>query len=375
MKHQNRQNHQSKPQQRGAPKTEVTPQLPAHNINKRFFTALGRLLQQPRGNPDVSHAYMRDTWFPKYTSLKPKEDLDGNFLLKIGKEPKTLFIAHYDTVDSSGIVKQKKLMVDPTMTKLFLSTTQGDNEFGAVLGADDGVGCALLACLAEAGVPGQYVWSAEEEHGCIGTKALIASAGDEWFKQFDRVICIDRKDTTEIITHQCGDRGCSNEFAKALSDALGMNHELSDGGVFTDSYELFHLIPECTNLGAGYYSAHTKNEWVNLQYVEALRKKLLAVKWDTLPTKRTPEKKVTWDRRILRDYGFANYEQDSWGYSSDWGNYRTPKLPTTSPKNTSLQELTILLSSYGEVAAQVLDEWGVTDELIDAIYHDINKGR
>jgi hypothetical protein len=87
-----------------------------------------------------------------------------------------------------------------------------------------------------------------------------------------------------VITHQMCGRCCSDEFAKALCDQLGMRHEPCDGGTFTDSANYVDLIPECTNISAGYLNEHTRHETLNQRYLSQLLDAMCQVDWEGLPT-------------------------------------------------------------------------------------------
>jgi hypothetical protein len=61
-----------------------------------------------------------------------------------------------------------------------------------------------------------------------------------------------------------------------------MGHELDDTGVYTDTAELFGLVPNCTNVSVGYLNEHSKNETLNWPYIANLRDKLIVADWSKL---------------------------------------------------------------------------------------------
>jgi hypothetical protein len=61
-----------------------------------------------------------------------------------------------------------------------------------------------------------------------------------------------------------------------------MGHVLDDTGIYTDTAEFFHLVPNCTNISVGYQNEHTKKETLNKMYIEALRDSLIAADWTQL---------------------------------------------------------------------------------------------
>lgn len=67
-----------------------------------------------------------------------------------------------------------------------------------------------------------------------------------------------------------------------------MTHKPSARGIFTDTANYTHLIPECTNVSVGYYHEHTKDEALDLDYLRELSEKVIEVDWEDLPTTREP---------------------------------------------------------------------------------------
>lgn len=197
----------------------------------------------------------------------------------------TLFTAHTDTVHSSGGVNKVRVEVEQTRTIL-----RAD---GAALGADDGAGVALLCHLIEHGVPGYYIFFRGEERGGIGS-SWLAKEMPQLLKQFNRAVAFDRADQGDVITHQSRGRCCSDMFAEALADQLNAQGQLympCDTGVYTDTAEFVHLIPECTNLSVGYKNQHGDREQQDLTFLLSLAESIVLVDWDGLPTDRDPNKR------------------------------------------------------------------------------------
>lgn len=198
--------------------------------------------------------------------------------LRDGRDCRTLFVAHTDTVHGAGGINE---------------FTQGARKLtakGAPLGADDAAGIAILMSMIVSRVPGYYIFTRGEEVGGIGSQYLA----DEWpdlLSQFDRAIAFDRKGTTDVVTHQRGSACCSTEFADALSDALNDAGLLTmpTSGVYTDTAEFVDIIPECTNISCGYYLEHTDKEWLDLEHWRKLCDVACELRWDDLPTVRDPK--------------------------------------------------------------------------------------
>ena len=250
------------------------------NVNR-----LLRLLSKPRGNPEGAKVAIK-AFLGEIPELMPME-FEGNFIATIGANPSTIFCAHYDTVDPIEIVGGTKVLVFKNNERTILGLSTKDISGARCLGADDGAGCEILACLYEAGVPGIYIWSAEEETGCKGTKRLLRGF-DTLVDNVTKVVSFDRRGTEDIITHQMGFRCCSDTFAQSLRLALGMNHKLNDGGSYTDSFEYAWDVHECTNISVGYQCAHFPGETLDLAYLRKLIESLILIRWEDLPIEREP---------------------------------------------------------------------------------------
>jgi hypothetical protein len=193
---------------------------------------------------------------------------------------KTLFVAHVDTVHrTTGANKVRK-------------TTAIWYADGAALGADDGVGCALLMHMIHAAVPGYYVFTQGEECGGIGAKHLAAQY-PLLLAQFDRAIAFDRRGTDSVISHQGYGRCCSDAFADALAAELNATDETlmysaDDTGVYTDTAEFTEIIPECTNISCGYMYEHSEREQLDMIHFDLLAEAVLVIDWDGLVTDRDP---------------------------------------------------------------------------------------
>jgi hypothetical protein len=193
---------------------------------------------------------------------------------------KTLFVAHTDTI-TRGRGGPNAIVKDGHLWK-----TDGKD----TLGADDGAGVAVMCALIKARVPAYYVFTRGEEIGGHGSRHLA----EEWvdlLSEFDRAIAVDRRDVFSVITHQFAGRCCSSAFGEALCDALnerGMLMMTDDTGVYTDTAEFMEIIPECTNISAGYNHEHGAREELDVEYLQNLLTAMLTVEWDELPVDRDP---------------------------------------------------------------------------------------
>jgi hypothetical protein len=268
----------------------------------------------PYGSEDILVESMREL-FPKGM----QKDEWGNYFYKVG-ESRSIFAAHLDTVSKEYV----------TVTHLFdgnLIKTDGRT----TLGADDKAGITVLLWMIQNNVPGLYYFFIGEEVGCIGSGKAAKSMDfshinpvpkSGFYKgNYDRIISFDRRDVGSVITFQSSSRCCSDDFADALCRELNQTHKMSykkdTGGVYTDSAEFTHLVPECTNVSVGYYKEHTTNESQDIIHLTNLAEACVKVDWEKLPTKRDP-KTHEW-----KDYSYPTSSRKDYTYDEyyDYGQY------------------------------------------------------
>ena len=213
-----------------------------------------------------------------------KKDSIGNYYYTIG-ESETLFTSHLDT-SSADRVKINHI-IDGNIIR-----TDGTT----ILGGDNKAGCCILFYLIEQRVPGTYYFFLGEEsavHKNYPHGSLLAIEKDpELFKKFKRVIAFDRKEKGQLITRQFGYDCCSDEFADALISEFsknGIEYKKDRTGYYTDSAFFGSLVSEITNLSAGVWNEHTKNEYVDISYIEEVAKAASNVSWESLPSVRVPD--------------------------------------------------------------------------------------
>jgi hypothetical protein len=234
-----------------------------------------------------------------------QKDEWGNYFYKVG-DSRSIFAAHLDTVSKDYV----------TVTHVFddnLIKTDGKT----TLGADDKAGITVLLWMIQNNVPGLYYFFIGEEVGCIGS-GNAAKFG--FFKgNYDRIISFDRRDVSSVITFQSSSRCCSDDFADALCRELNQTRRLSykkdTGGVYTDSAEFTHLVPECTNVSVGYYKEHTTSESQDILHLTDLAEACIKVDWEKLPTKRNPEV------HEWKDYSYPTSSRKDYAYNDDWYDY------------------------------------------------------
>ncbi|KII34876.1 hypothetical protein NL64_06335 [Pseudomonas fluorescens] len=288
------------------------------------------IVRRPRFADSEGEAYVIDTYIQGLPGMQ--KDSFGNFWLRIqqadGSNPTTLFSAHTDTVHKAKATGTYALTVDEQILSV---------KAGGVLGADDGTGIWILLNLIEAKVPGLYIFHREEEIGGNGSTFIAKNFADE-LETYNRAIAFDRKGTRDIITHQGGERCCSDAFADAFADQLNMTEGFvftgDDSGSFTDTKNYTLLIPECTNLAVGYYDQHTMFECQDMSFVTRLVNRLIAVDWEALPTER--------DKTVVEDM-WADWN-NRWG---NYGNYSTTsRKMEKSAEADDLEAMSDLILDY-----------------------------
>jgi DNA-dependent RNA polymerase auxiliary subunit epsilon len=68
-----------------------------------------------------------------------------------------------------------------------------------------------------------------------------------------------------------------------------MGHSPSENGIFTDSLNYSHIVRECSNLSVGYFNEHTQQEYLNVDYLEELIRRLIKVNWYNVKVARSFE--------------------------------------------------------------------------------------
>ena len=278
--------------------------------NTVLMRSLYRALQSKRPNGSMAEARFA-AWVATQAGAT-MIDTAGNIHVdrRTSAAERTMFTSHTDTVHHEGGTNNIRL--DTTNPERVVWRA----DEGQCLGADDGAGVALMMHMLDAGVPGYYIFFRGEECGGIGS-TWLADNMRQLLKQFDRCISFDRADQQDVITHQGGERCCSDTFAYALADALlddamTLTFAPCDTGVFTDSANLTHLIPECTNLSVGYKHQHGDGEYQDVTFLRRLAAQLVQVQWEALPTSRDPSAPEPSTR-----YTYDTYQPSTWRSNHD----------------------------------------------------------
>jgi hypothetical protein len=273
---------------------------------------------------------------PVIGPLGARRDDYGNYILRIGDDP-VMWSCHTDTVHyhKDDDIYQRLDLSDEGLLSVVNSSC---------LGADNGVGVWIMLQMIKAGKPGLYIFHREEEIGGRGSN-YIAEHTPEVVKGIQYAIAFDRRGTGSVITFQ-GARTCSDAFADSLISALGIGHAKDDGGVFTDTANYRTLIPECTNISAGFYNEHTYRESLDVHYAYELLEAVVALDIHQLEVSRNPDDPVDWGNGWWMGGGYKSYRES-----------RACEFDDPAYLKSRIME-------DPELVYYVLREWGVAEELV-----------
>jgi hypothetical protein len=277
-------------------------------------------------------------------------DKFGNYIARIGDAP-VAWCAHTDSVHR--VPGKVDLVWTDSKETVVRSKTS------SCLGADNAAGCWVLREMILAQRPGLYLFHREEESGCKGS-SYIAENDPELLSGIKMAIAFDRRGTKSIITHQMPGRTCSDAFGLSLAKEIGMDHELDDGGTYTDTASYIDLIGECTNVSVGYASEHSSNERLDVDYLMRLRAAMLDVDVGRIECFRKPGERET--RR------WANRRDHMWGDDDlSWHGTRYDRyLPRTE------DEILRFVKDNPEEVASFLEDMGVDIADLRKFIFDLN---
>jgi hypothetical protein len=273
-----------------------------------FRHTLGSMLRYRR--PHGSHT--ERMFIERFIAPLASPDAFGNYIVRIGRAP-VLWSCHTDTVHNRGgiqrIVRQGALYaLDP------------QEHASNCLGADCSTGVWLMVNMIQAGVEGLYIFHRGEECGGLGS-SYIANLWppSELLKDISFAIALDRARHRSIITHQLYGRCASDAFAYSLAQQLPYFIP-DDTGVFTDTAQYTHLIPECTNLSVGYEQEHSRLETQDIGFAYTLLNRLIHLDISVLVVARDPSV-VDDGAGNKEEFGFEGGRYDNFDFDMnlpDW---------------------------------------------------------
>ena len=309
--------------------------------------SLMAMLETKRPHKSKAESKFIDDWI---IPLGVEVDSFGNLYKRIpGDGDSILWSSHTDTVHKSG----GRQAIRKSQGIITLSARAKAN----CLGADDTAGVWLMREMIKGGKPGLYVFHRAEEIGGLGSD-YIATHGRDLLKGIQVAIALDRKGYQDVITFQ-GSRGCSDIFAESLAAGLDMNFRADDSGLFTDTANYTHVIPECTNLSVGYFAQHSKHESLDSEFLIALRHKLIALDTSKLIVARDPDSKAEYP-----DDGLDSMIE----FSDDWATSK-PGLDQYDDSDSGVMARAI--ANHPEAIARLIEQYGIgVDEILQAVYDD-----
>lgn len=237
----------------------------------------------------------------KYLPKGFKRDEVGNYYYEIG-ESETLFTTHLDTYSKK--FEEVNHVIDSDNP--YIIRTDGKT----ILGGDNKLGCSILIGMIKNNIPGVYYFFLGEEpiiSGGLWGSEEIFRKNPEYFQKFKRTIAFDRRTYGSIVQRQLAETCASDEFVEAIAanfEKYDIQWDESSGcGYYTDTATFLDVIPECTNISAGGFNEHLKNEWVNLNYTYKVLNAALNTDWESLPTKRKIEDKFFSDNSNSNNSG------------------------------------------------------------------------
>lgn len=174
--------------------------------------------------------------------------------------------AHMDTVPNTQKERIIQKIMNNSNSDKWYTATQVDNDKGAVLGADDRAGIAiiltLLEHLTEYNGLIKVSFYREEEIGCVGS----LNSDTSFFQDADLSITFDRHGNSDIVVENHYLKFCTKETVNWLNDlsyANGYKYKTCTGGI-SDAHTVSEMGVNAINLSVGYYNEHTDNEKLSL---------------------------------------------------------------------------------------------------------------
>jgi hypothetical protein len=125
--------------------------------------------------------------------------------------------------------------------------------------------------------------------------------------------------------------------------------EPDNTGVYTDSAEFTHVIPECTNISVGYYKEHTHLEHQDIDHLIKLCLASVKIDWESLPVKRDP-KQIEYKSYSYGSYntkGYSSYDYDTKKYDRGYSTYDSWSGWDKSPSNAARAKRKKYQKTYG----------------------------
>jgi len=192
----------------------------------------------------------------------------------------------------------------------------------SALGGDDKCGLAAhLAIIREMNKQTNFkgtikvCFSRQEEIGCVGAeKAVAYSPG--FFADIDACIVIDRRGGNDVVDGGSWMPFCSDEYTQFwldMAEKVGFKAQRADGTI-SDTMIFAELGINGVNLSAGYYHAHTKDEYIKVNELKRTVRWVLTA-LDNIEQHKFPEFEDKYNVSWTRYYS----SKDTVGYCDSCG--------------------------------------------------------
>lgn len=268
-----------------------------------------------------STGYMRDLMaallFDAGASIKV--DQRGNLFATKGRPPAGEFYpciaAHLDTVHD--MIPEERYCVIELGGKAVALDSQSLRFAG--IGGDDKCGLYIAVQVLRSLDFCKVALFVDEESGCEGSGA----AGLDFFKDCGYILQNDRTGAVDVVRQIMGTQLAAAEFC-ALVEPLFQSYgrRWCDTGGLTDVYTLATrgVGISCLNIACAYYNAHSPDEWIDIQGLEATLRfnlEVIEVLGSTQYTN-TAKKAPAWS------YGHDLYWDDAYPATRDKRTYHLP---------------------------------------------------
>ena len=196
----------------------------------------------------------------------------------------------------------------------FLTESDSDKIFsGGILGGDDKCGVYIILKALEDKRKVNFIFSRDEEIGCLGIKALLKPNYAENKENTDKIrnnclycLVLDRRGNSDIICTK--NSYGTKKFEEALIKVSDLGHfgYKSENGLCSDANTIREFV-STANLSVGYFKPHSQNEYIVKADLQKAYDYTLSI-IDSITDKFEPEK-YTYNY----NYNHNNYNKNRYG--------------------------------------------------------------
>lgn len=165
-----------------------------------------------------------------------------------------LLTAHMDTVHKEQIVNYYEIKTEQDLT--ILTSPQG-------IGGDDRCGIYMILEVLKQGKRPWILFCEDEEIGGVGSRKFCKSDYIDELKELKYMIELDRANGMDAVYYDCDNKDFTNYIESKTGYTKGF-------GTFSDISNLSPVTKVASvNLSCGYYKAHTTDEYVICEEMDA----------------------------------------------------------------------------------------------------------